>query len=105
MTAHTYPPPEPHSIPPPTNNTLSSKERSALVRSTKKLGRMLGDIPRFVDDIEDRECLIPSLGILLMKHRIRHGHASATTHPSCSFQRKLVEESKTDSPRPAYEAL
>ena len=57
MAAYTYPPHDPHTILPPTNNTLSSKERSALVRSTKKLGRMLGDIPRFVDDIEDREFL------------------------------------------------
>jgi hypothetical protein len=60
MAAHTYPPPEPHTIPPPTNNNLSLKERSALMRSTKKLGRMLGDIPRFVDDIEDREFILPS---------------------------------------------
>ncbi|KAG0704001.1 hypothetical protein DFH29DRAFT_405070 [Suillus ampliporus] len=58
MAAHIYPPPEPHTIPPPTNNTLSSKERSALVRSTKKLGRMLGDIPRFVDDIEDQFVMV-----------------------------------------------
>ncbi|OAX38622.1 hypothetical protein K503DRAFT_800302 [Rhizopogon vinicolor AM-OR11-026] len=56
--AHTYPPPEPHTIPPPTNNTLSSRERSALVRSTKKLGRMLGDIPRFIDDIEDQFVMV-----------------------------------------------
>ncbi|KAG2121958.1 hypothetical protein DEU56DRAFT_833010 [Suillus clintonianus] len=56
--AYTYPPPEPRTIPPPTNNTLSSKERSALVRSTKKIGRMLGDIPRFVDDIEDQFVMV-----------------------------------------------
>lgn len=59
MASHTYPPPEPRTIAPPTNNTLSSKERSALVRSTKKIGRMLGDIPRFIDDIEDREFIAP----------------------------------------------
>jgi hypothetical protein len=58
MASYTYPPPEPRTIPPPTNNTLSSKERSALVRSTKKIGRMLGDIPRFIDDIEDREFIL-----------------------------------------------
>ncbi|KAG2087027.1 uncharacterized protein F5147DRAFT_728412 [Suillus discolor] len=58
MASHTYPPPEPRTIPPPTNNTLSSKERSALVRSTKKIGRMLGDIPRFVDDIEDQFVMV-----------------------------------------------
>jgi hypothetical protein len=59
MASHTYPPPGPRTIPPPTNNILSSKERSALVRSTKKIGRMLGDIPRFVDEIEDREFIVP----------------------------------------------
>ncbi|KAF8839038.1 hypothetical protein BDN67DRAFT_1012629 [Paxillus ammoniavirescens] len=36
--------------PPPTSNTLSSRERSVLVRSSKKLGRILGDVPRFVDE-------------------------------------------------------
>lgn len=58
MASYTYPPPEPRTIPPPTNNTLSSKERSALVRSTKKIGRMLGDIPRFIDDIEDQFVMV-----------------------------------------------
>ncbi|KAG2136955.1 uncharacterized protein EDB93DRAFT_1253815 [Suillus bovinus] len=58
MVSHTYPPPDPRTILPPTNNTLSSKERSALVRSTKKIGRMLGDIPRFVDDIEDQFVMV-----------------------------------------------
>lgn len=58
MASHTYPPPEPRTIAPPTHNTLSSKERSALVRSTKKIGRMLGDIPRFVDDIEDQFVMV-----------------------------------------------
>lgn len=58
MASHTYPPHEPRTTPPPTNNTLSSKERSALVRSTKKIGRMLGDIPRFVDDIEDQFVMV-----------------------------------------------
>ncbi|KIJ16116.1 hypothetical protein PAXINDRAFT_11157 [Paxillus involutus ATCC 200175] len=36
--------------PPPTSNTLSSRERSVLVRTSKKLGRILGDMPRFVDE-------------------------------------------------------
>jgi hypothetical protein len=30
------------------------------MRSTKELGRMLGDIPRFVSDIEDRTLILPS---------------------------------------------
>lgn len=62
MVLHTYPPPEPRTIPPPTNNNLSFKERSALVRSTKKIGRMLGDIPRFIDDIEDQFVMVTPPG-------------------------------------------
>lgn len=40
----TFPPP------PPTSNTLSSHQRSALVRSAKKLSKILGDVPRVLDD-------------------------------------------------------
>ncbi|KAF9238262.1 hypothetical protein BU15DRAFT_75416 [Melanogaster broomeanus] len=51
--SYTYPPSTSAAItfppPPPTSNTLSSYERSTLVRSSKKLGRILGDVPRFVD--------------------------------------------------------
>ncbi|KAG8221433.1 hypothetical protein J3R82DRAFT_1624 [Butyriboletus roseoflavus] len=36
--------------PPPTSNTLSSQQRSALVRSSKKLTKVLGDVPRVFDD-------------------------------------------------------
>jgi len=39
----TYPPP------PPTCNTLTSQERSQLLRSTKKLGKILGSTPHFID--------------------------------------------------------
>ncbi|KAH7890546.1 hypothetical protein F5I97DRAFT_44285 [Phlebopus sp. FC_14] len=54
MSEYTYPP---HAVafpqPPPTSNTLSSHERNALIRSSKKLGRMLGDVPRFIDEDQD----------------------------------------------------
>jgi hypothetical protein len=35
--------------PPPTSNTRSSHDRAALVRSSKKLSRVLGDVPRVLD--------------------------------------------------------
>ncbi|KAH0828775.1 hypothetical protein J3R83DRAFT_3213 [Lanmaoa asiatica] len=35
---------------PLTSNTLSSQQRSALVRSSKKLCKVLGDVPRVLDD-------------------------------------------------------
>lgn len=40
----TYPPP------PPTYNVLSSQERSQFVRSTKKIGKVLGSAPHLFDD-------------------------------------------------------
>ena len=36
--------------PPSTSNTLASHERAALVRSSKKLSKVLGDVPRVLDD-------------------------------------------------------
>ncbi|KAG9315379.1 hypothetical protein JVU11DRAFT_4526 [Chiua virens] len=48
--AHTYPPVA-FPPPPPTSNALSSHERAALIRSSKKLGKVLGDVPRVLDDI------------------------------------------------------
>ncbi|KAN0082434.1 hypothetical protein V8E55_008229 [Tylopilus felleus] len=36
--------------PPPTSNTRSSQERAALVRSSKKLSKVLGEVPRVLDD-------------------------------------------------------
>ncbi|KII85675.1 hypothetical protein PLICRDRAFT_178713 [Plicaturopsis crispa FD-325 SS-3] len=40
----TYPPP------PPTSNSLTSHQRHHLLRTTKKLGQVLGSTPRLVDD-------------------------------------------------------
>jgi len=66
---------------------------------------MLGDIPRFVDDIDDRECSVSLAVISLIIFRIRDGHSPATTHSSRAFKRRLMEESKTDPSRPTHEAL
>ena len=46
---HTYPPVAFPALP-PTSNTLSSHERSALVRSSRKLYKVLGDVPRVLED-------------------------------------------------------
>ncbi|KAH7915524.1 hypothetical protein BJ138DRAFT_56539 [Hygrophoropsis aurantiaca] len=48
MATHTYPPVS-YPLPPPTTNALSREDRAQLVRSSKKLGRVLGDTPRFLD--------------------------------------------------------
>ncbi|KIK92881.1 hypothetical protein PAXRUDRAFT_34330 [Paxillus rubicundulus Ve08.2h10] len=48
-----YPPAIAFPPPPPTSNTLSSHERSAIVRSSKKLSQILGDVPRFMDEDPD----------------------------------------------------
>lgn len=41
--------------PPPTCNTLTPEERAKLLRSTAKLGQLLGSTPHVVDEIIDRE--------------------------------------------------
>ncbi|KAH7929161.1 hypothetical protein BV22DRAFT_145676 [Leucogyrophana mollusca] len=49
MASYTYPPAAPGALPPPTTNSLSREDRAHFVRSSKKLGRVLGDTPHFVD--------------------------------------------------------
>ena len=41
--------------PPPTCNTLTPEERAKLLRSTAKLGQLLGSTPHVVDEIIDRK--------------------------------------------------
>ncbi|GJE99469.1 hypothetical protein PsYK624_157330 [Phanerochaete sordida] len=47
-----YPRPHPHSAPLQTCNNLNDKQRSRLVRSTRKLGAVLGATPQLAENIE-----------------------------------------------------
>ncbi|KIM80200.1 hypothetical protein PILCRDRAFT_822719 [Piloderma croceum F 1598] len=53
----TYPPP------PPTSNTLTSQERKQFVRSTKKMGKVLGSMPHLIDGSHKTDPVLLSLTI------------------------------------------
>ena len=54
--------------PPPTSNTLSSHQRSALVRSSRKLYKVLGDVPHVSDDGASLPHSLPRLLTLQQVH-------------------------------------
>ncbi|KAF7324678.1 hypothetical protein MKEN_00509300 [Mycena kentingensis (nom. inval.)] len=54
-----YPTKVAYPCPPPTNNTLSSHQRSQLLRTTTKLGRILGTTPALLEESEEMPTPIP----------------------------------------------
>ncbi|KAF9223077.1 hypothetical protein BS17DRAFT_152241 [Gyrodon lividus] len=102
-TSHTYPhtastiafPP-----PPPTSNTLSSHERSALVRSSKKLGRILGDVPRFVD--EDPNIVFPLPSRPSTSSGLSELTRTTTNTTTASFVPKAAAESSWRKRKPTH---
>ncbi|KIJ62351.1 hypothetical protein HYDPIDRAFT_30604 [Hydnomerulius pinastri MD-312] len=107
--SHTYPPTATAVAfppPPPTSNNLSSQERNALIRSSKKLGRILGDVPRFID--EDHDAVSPSASRpstssgLPQLTRTTTGSTTASFASTQSTSRKPEKESSWGKRKPTH---
>lgn len=64
--------------PPPTNNTLDSEERSRLLRSTRKLGELLGTTPFLLEpEAEDTTPPVPRVHASRREGRVFHSPSSS----------------------------
>ncbi|CAL1710843.1 unnamed protein product [Somion occarium] len=84
--------------PPPTCNTLTSQERSKLLRSTAKLGQLLGSTPHVLDEILDLPIDKPlPLLPLSAKHKKLRRHANTGGNENDDWQRVRVNGSDSVS--------
>ncbi|EGN94470.1 hypothetical protein SERLA73DRAFT_188381, partial [Serpula lacrymans var. lacrymans S7.3] len=98
----TYPPSIAYPPPPPTNNALTAEQRSHLIRSSKKLERVLGDTPRFVDS-ENIEGMYQATRLIDTMLIMRLCLAMSPRSPRSSISRSSVDSqlsnSSSQSPR------
>lgn len=92
--------------PPPTNNTLDPEQRSRLLRSTRKLGELLGTTPFLLEpEAEDPTSPIPRAHASRREGRVFHSPSSSMSYTDTSEPEYILVKSSAKTAPYHYQSI